>query len=248
MIITYKEQGKTLGQLTNEIREKLKKKICYIGRLDPIASGMICFLEDDECKSQSSFIKFDKTYTFNLILGISTDSGDALGMITGISSCFEVEDKFMDLFNNFHYNQKYPLYSSYVIKKDGLKKPLWYFAKNGIKLEDNEIPVHSVHIKMLEKTDEEFYIKSTDYFIKQIEKLDDIKGECFRKEEVIKQYEQMESIHLLAIPLIAKVSSGTYIRRLCEDIGNYLKMPAMADSIERVAFHFPETVKNYEII
>jgi len=248
MIITYKNQGKTLGQLTNEIREKLNKKICYIGRLDPIASGIVCYLEDEECKSQSSFLKFDKTYTFNLILGISTDSGDALGMITGISPCFEIDEGFMDLFNDFQYKQKYPMYSSYVIKKDGLKKPLWYFAKNNIRLCDDEIPEHLVYVKNLEKTDEPFYIKSPSYFIKQIEKLDDIKGECFRKDEVIKQYQELESIHLLAIPLIAKVSSGTYIRRLCEDIGKYLGIPAMADSIERVAFHFPENVKNYEII
>lgn len=248
MIITYKNQGQTLGQLTCEVKQKLGKKICYIGRLDPIASGIVCFLEDDECKKGGSLLSFDKTYTFNLILGLSTDSGDPLGMITGISPVFEVEDKFLELFNDFKYNQTYPIYSSYVIKKEGLKKPLWYFAKNNIKLEEKEIPHHQVHIKQFEKIDEAFYIKSPSYFIKQIEKLDNVKGECFRKSEIIRQYEQLESIHLLSIPLIAKVSSGTYIRKLCEDIGKYLKIPAMADSIERVAFHFPENINNYEYL
>ena len=248
MIITYKEQGQTLGQLTNSLKDKLNKKICYIGRLDPIASGIICYLLEEECKLASKYLHFDKSYFFNLILGISTDSGDPLGMITGISPVFEIEDKFIDFFDNFTYMQEYPIYSSYVIRKNGLKKPLWYYAKNNIKLDENDIPKHKVEIKQLERIDESFYIKDTEYFIRQIQKLDDIKGECFRKDEIIKQYKDLKEIHLLAIPLIAKVTSGTYIRKLCEDIGKYLGVPAMADGIERVAFHFPDNIKEYEFL
>jgi len=144
--------------------------------------------------------------------------------------------------------QEYPIYSSYVIRKNGLKKPLWYYAKNNIKLDENDIPKHKVEIKQLERIDESFYIKDTDYFIRQIQKLDDIKGECFRKYEIIKQYKDLKEIHLLAIPLIAKVTSGTYIRKLCEDIGIYLGVPAMADGIERVAFHFPDNIKECEFL
>ena len=58
----------------------------------------------------------------------------------------------------------------------------------------------------------------------------------------------LKEIHLYCIPMIAKVSSGTYIRKLCEDIGKYLGVPAMADGIERVAFHFPDDIKNYEFL
>jgi tRNA U55 pseudouridine synthase TruB len=45
---------------------------------------------------------------------------------------------------------------------------------------------------------------------------------------------------LVSIPFIAKVSGGAYIRRLCEDIGAEYGIPAMADSIERIAYHFPQ--------
>jgi len=103
-----------------------------------------------------------------------------------------------------------------------------------------------VHIKNLELNGEEFYIKDTEYFIKQIKKLDDDKGISLRKKEIIEQYSMIEGIHLMGIPLIARVSSGTYIRKLCEDIGNYLRIPAMADSIVRVAYHFPGEIENIE--
>lgn len=248
MIITYKDQGKTLGQLTREIKEKVNKKICYIGRLDPIASGFICYLEDEECKSASSLLKFDKTYQFNLVLGISTDTGDPLGKIEKLEDCDEINEDFVDLFNDFSYIQKYPVYSSFVIKKDGLKKPLWYFAKNCIKLEEYEVPEHRVHIKLLEIVGDIFFINQTKYFEEQIEKLDDEKGECFRKSDVLKQYRNLGEIKLIGIPMIAKVSSGTYIRKLCEDIGKYVGIPAIADRIERIAFHFPEKINNYEVL
>ena len=248
MIITYKEQGKTLGQLTREVKEKVIKKICYIGRLDPMASGFICYLTNDECKNASSLLKFDKTYQFNLILGISTDTGDPLGKIERLEYCDELREDFIELFNDFSYKQKYPVYSSYVIRKDGLKKPLWYFAKNGIKLQENEYPEHIVHIKMLEKIGDSFKISNTKYFEEQIEKLDDEKGECFRKREILEQYRKIGEISLMGIPMIAKVSSGTYIRKLCEDIGKYLGVPAIADKIERVAFHFPDKINNYEVL
>ena len=73
MIIKYKPQGQTLGQLTREVQEKVKDKICYIGRLDPLASGLVCFLVGDECLNSRNRLHSDKTYGFNLILGISTD-------------------------------------------------------------------------------------------------------------------------------------------------------------------------------
>jgi len=248
MIITYKNQGQTLGQLTVDVKNKLNKKICYIGRLDPIASGLVCFLEEDECKEASSLLKFDKTYTFNLIIGLKTDTGDALGIIKEKKDILYVDESFINLFNDFKYKQTYPLYSSFVIRKNGLKKPLWYFAKNNIELDEVDIPRHEVHIKQFEKVGKRFFINSSDYFIEQIKKLDDVKGECFRKNEIIKQYEELDLLNLLAIPMIAKVSSGTYIRQLCEDIGKYLGVPAMADSIERVSFHFPDKINNYNIL
>lgn len=69
MIIKYKPQGQTLGQLTREVREEIN----VIGRLDPLASGLVCFLVGEECLNSRSRLNFDKTYCFNLIIGISTD-------------------------------------------------------------------------------------------------------------------------------------------------------------------------------
>jgi tRNA pseudouridine(55) synthase len=239
MIIKYKPQGQTLGQLTREVQEEVKDKICYIGRLDPLASGLVCFLVGEECISSRSRLHSDKTYCFNLILGISTDSGDALGLIQKMSAVSLGAVGVADIvkkFNNCTYEQEYPMYSSYEIRAGGLKKPLWYFAKNGIPID--KIPTHSITIHQLEPNGEPTLITSASYFIQQVAQIIEEKSRL-RKDEVIAQYRSLGPISLVSIPLIAKVSGGTYIRRFCQDIGAKYGIPAMADSIERVAYHFP---------
>jgi len=240
MIIKYKPQGQTLGQLTREVQEEINDKICYIGRLDPLASGLVCFLVGDECISSRSRLHSDKTYCFNLILGISTDTGDALGLVQKMSAVDLGAVCVADIvkkYNNYTYEQEYPMYSSYEIRAAGLKKPLWYFAKNGIPID--KIPTHSITIHQLESTGEPAIITSASYFIQQVAQVNEQKSRL-RKDEVISQYHAFGPMSLVSIPLIAKVSGGAYIRRFCEDIGAEYGIPAMADSIERVAYHFPQ--------
>ena len=240
MIIKYKPQGQTLGQLTREVQEEINDKICYIGRLDPLASGLVCFLVGDECISSRSRLHSDKSYCFNLILGISTDTGDALGLVQKMSAVYLGEVGVADVvkkYSNYTYEQEYPMYSSYEIRAGGLKKPLWYFAKNGIPID--KIPIHSITIHQLESTGEPTLITSASYFIQQIAQVIEEKSRL-RKDEVIEQYHALGPMSLVSIPLIAKVNGGTYIRRLCQDIGAEYGIPAMADSIERVAYHFPQ--------
>lgn len=89
----------------------------------------------------------------------------------------------------------------------------------------------------MESNGEPAIITSASYFIQQVAQVNEEKSRL-RKDEVIAQYRALGPISLVSIPLIAKVSGGAYIRRLCEDIGAEYGIPAIADSIERVAYHF----------
>ena len=59
----------------------LSKKSCYCGRLDPMARGEMLFLENMECKSMDNYLGSDKIYEFEIILGLSTDTDDILGLL-----------------------------------------------------------------------------------------------------------------------------------------------------------------------
>jgi len=208
--------------------------------LDPLAYGIIIYLEGDELKDRDKYMNMDKTYKFNLVIGMTTDTGDCLGMIQNIQSVNTINISILiEIFREFigEYEQRYPIYSAYQIHKNGLKKPLWYFAKNGIELEESEIPKHVIKIYNLEQDAKPmFSIRDMNYFTEQVGLIPD--GLELRKEEVIAQYNEYGKIRLIGIPMLAKVSSGTYIRQLCADIGDKLGIPCIADKIERVGYHF----------
>jgi tRNA pseudouridine(55) synthase len=240
MHIAYKNPGVPFGDITKQVADDSQNKISYIGRLDPLASGIIIYLEGDELKDRDKYMNMDKTYKFNLVIGMTTDTGDCLGMIQNIQSVNTINISILiEIFREFigEYEQRYPIYSAYQIHKNGLKKPLWYFAKNGIELEESEIPKHVIKIYNLEQDAKPmFSIRDMNYFTEQVGLIPD--GLELRKEEVIAQYNEYGKIRLIGIPMLAKVSSGTYIRQLCADIGDKLGIPCMADKIERVGYHF----------
>ena len=240
MHIAYKNPGVPFGDITKQVTDDSENKVSYIGRLDPLASGIIIYLEGDELKNRDKYLNMDKTYKFNIIIGISTDTGDCLGIIRKIQSVNTINmSNLGEVFSQFlgEYEQTYPIYSAYQIHKNGIKKPLWYFAKNGIELDESEIPKHIVKIYNLEQDAKPiFSIRNINYFTEQVELIPD--GLELRKEEIMKQYKEYDKIRLIGIPMIAKVSSGTYIRQLCMDIGDKLGIPCIADKIERVGYHF----------
>lgn len=246
MIEVYKEFGQILSNLTEKVkRENNDQKVSFIGRLDPMAAGKMIYLIGDECKKMPEYIKVDKVYSFELLLGLSTDTDDVLGLIKEKKDINLTDNlkntiyNILDTYDNYTYQQKYPNYSSYVIKKDGLKKPLWHFEKKGT-LTDDDIPSHKVTIKSLKfNINEDIFQIITDYklFIDDINKLETKENINLRKEEILDQYKSLKNnISFVKIPLIAHVTSGTYIRKLCNDIGKDLNIPALALHIKREEF------------
>lgn len=250
IVIAYKKDGEILGELTKKIKEKYNcEKICFTGRLDPMAKGKIIFLLNEDVKLMNNFMKINKIYTFNLTIGISTTSSDILGLFNDINllnhkSLYLYLNKIKNTineFNNIIYTQKYPRYSSYIIKKNGIKKPLWYMEKNNL-LCDKDIPSHDITIYSLKINGLMKIYYNFNYFINKIEKLKEING-SFNKENIINQYNYLNKIKkkntfILQIPLKAHVSSGTYIRQLCFDIGKKIGIPTCAENIERTDFFY----------
>jgi len=245
IVKVYKEEGQILGDLTKKIKEKYKaNRICFTGRLDPMAEGYVIFLLNNDVSNMSYYMNANKEYTFNLTIGISTDSNDILGLFDSIN-LLNHKSLYLNLnkinnainsFNNINYIQKYPKFSSYKIKKYGIKKPLWYMYKNNL-LKDYDIPTHNVNIFSLKQNGSIKIFYNTNYFINKLQKLQETNNN-FNKESIIEQYKNLNKIKksntfILQIPLKAYVSSGTYIRQLCVDIGNKINLPTCAENINR---------------
>jgi len=247
-ITIYKEPGITMNQLINIHKNKNKNdennyennyendKICFAGRLDPMARGKVILLYNDECKNINRYKHFKKTYQFEIIIGIQTDSDDPLGIIE-INIINEINNQnniYNQIYNeikenisNITFCQKFHHYSSKCING----KPLWYYKKNNIIIES---PTHIVSISDYEIG----YIKSYDFnewknkIINQIKTIDNTCN--FNQEFIINQWNNMNDIKkIYSIPITLTVSSGFYVRQFVRDLSDKIKIPLMTFDINR---------------
>lgn len=85
-VVLEKAAGETPLQCLEQYRsshpELADAKMAYAGRLDPMASGALLVLLGDACKKQQRYHALDKAYTFSILFGMSSDTGDILGRLT----------------------------------------------------------------------------------------------------------------------------------------------------------------------
>jgi tRNA pseudouridine55 synthase len=231
-IICEKEAGITMNQFIETYKKENNiDKVCYCGRLDPMARGKICLLNDDECKNMDKYNKCSKTYKFEIIFGISTDSDDPLGIIDEIHT-INCIDKYIDIIKKYikigPFEQEFHSYSSKRIKG----KPLWHYKKNNI---DIDKPVHNVEIFNILYDDIKIYNVNSwiENIINIINKID---KKCdFRQDTIIKQYIEFKELNTIySLPITITVSSGFYIRQLVNDIKKYINIPILTFDINRI--------------
>ena len=249
LILVNKPIGLTPLQTLNNLRKfqlrKLEnKKLTYVGRLDPMASGLLLVLVDPDQVNKDKLQALDKTYQFQILFGVSTDTYDPLGLIQPsrfILSNVEGTDLegILSKFIGTHL-QPYPPYSSKTVKG----KPLFYYARTN-QLDKIKIPSKKITIKKLKIISSQKIKKPTlKKLILQSIKL--VKGD-FRQPEVIKSWQnyfkntsqQSFSLHTLEV----NCSSGTYVRSLAHQIGQKLNTQAIALNIHRTKVG-PYSLKN----
>lgn len=232
----YKAAGETLATLVARFRSEqslsLETPITYAGRLDPMASGLVLLLVGETCKQKDVFLGLDKTYTFEILFGVSTDSFDMLGRIADLSDSLPTEEEIrgvlpciqdMKLFS-------YPPFSSKPV--DGV--PLFTHAKEGTL--PHALPTMAGQIKelRLESVKEEPF---EDVVTRALETIHKVEGD-FRQEEVVEGWRQFlgekKGKQCVIATLEATVTTGVYIRTLATLIGKELGIPALAYGIDRI--------------
>jgi tRNA U55 pseudouridine synthase TruB len=231
MILLFdKRIGETMDEMIRRFREKYcigdKTKIAYAGRLDPLAFGKIIILTDKDIYEKEKYCSKDKTYTTWIVQGIQTDTYDIMGKITG-------DNEWKPIFNdveNLEYVQQYPMYSSIYVIQDGMRKPLWYYEKNNIKVIN--IPYKKVKLISGEKILEES-ISSTELFRIINNRIERVKKDTYRQDEIIALWKNKLDIN--KDYTISKwkftITSGGYIRYLANQMGG------CCYDIERISYH-----------
>ncbi len=132
VLIVNKESGMTSHDVVDLIRRRFHlKKVGHAGTLDPMATGVLVMMIGSYTKLSGQFMSEEKEYEGSLILGASSDTGDAWGRITpsGRSADF-TQGEIIAAFKKFlgESEQFPPMYSS--VKVNGQK--LYELARKGL--------------------------------------------------------------------------------------------------------------------
>lgn len=237
----WKQRGETLAALLRRVREERgiapQEKLTYAGRLDPMAEGEVLLLTGAARFEKERYIGLSKTYRFEVLLGVSTDTYDTLGIITNtqIPIIKEVTQETITEEMGKLKNEKlpYPPFSSKPI--DGV--PLFTKAKEGT-LPDN-LPMQR------SAADDIVFLKSREVSCGELAQtiIADIKkveGD-FRQKAIIEGWRSLmndpcaTSLQLLSFE--TTVPSGVYIRSIAHEIGKRLGIPTLAHRIIRTKIH-----------
>jgi len=161
ILLIDKPIGITSFDVIRRLRISLNiKKIGHAGTLDPLASGLMILGINEGTKKLTDYIKLDKVYEFDTLLGKKTTTGDLEGEIieeekVGDINLEEVH-KILDSLVGENL-LKVPAYSA--IKIDGEK--LYKKARRGEKVETPERKMKVFWIKLKNyKQEENHYILS----------------------------------------------------------------------------------------
>ncbi len=215
----------------------------YAGRLDPMASGALLVLLGEECKRREEYLGLDKEYEIEVVLGLSTDTGDALGLARSASEGARpsLEDSKEALSGCVGaHTVPYPAFSSKTVAG----KPLFMHALEG-SLGSLEIPTHEETVYRISLEAQEALSKDALYAriaatLRVVPRSDEPSkgaGADFRQGEIRERWRQWHetagSRSFLVLRLRVVCASGTYMRTLAARLARALGTDGFALSIRR---------------
>ncbi|XKT74886.1 MAG: hypothetical protein ACJKSS_01855 [Patescibacteria group bacterium UBA2103] len=235
--------NKKLGETPLEaLQRTTKDKATYVGRLDPMATGELLILSGKDVYKKEHYQNLDKEYVVEVLLDISTDTGDILGMPIHANRHTRASNNILKDILKKEVGTKtlpYPHFSSKPVNG----KPLFLHALEGT-LKDIEIPTHEetfyrIELLRTKLIDPNTLYKKVQHLLKHAPISDDPRktiGKDFRQEEIKKTW--MNTLwnnrqHYQIITIKVTCGSGAYMRSLAERIGRHLGTNACALSIHR---------------
>lgn len=241
MLIVNKKIGETplemLGRLRRRKAEYHKEKLSYAGRLDPMAEGkMLVLVGGKENKEREKYLRFDKEYIAEFVIGAETDSGDILGIV-----CRAGENRFVGEISKGAMKkavfglrkirkQKYPWFSGKTI--GGVK--MFELYKTG-QTAGVRRPMSAVVIKRI--GDLKISLASSVALEKEIlRKIALVRGD-FRQKEIAKAWREFFADEagkkFQSFSFRIRVSGGTFIRSFAENFKKEFDAPVFLRRLKR---------------
>lgn len=243
VFLINKPAGVTSHDIVDSVRKILRtKRVGHAGALDPFATGLLVILVGKYTKYTEALIAQDKSYTAQVILGISTTTQDPEGdviekediqleqLITAEQNLGQLEERLRKTFQP-GYDQAVPLFSS--VKIQGNKLRVLARQANQLEyLEPGKIRLYfpqPIKFNGTSNTVHDLELPKKPVKINQLN---------LTKIEALKSLEIMEKEvtgSFISIETEISCSKGTYIRQLAQDIGDVLGFPAFLYNLQRTS-------------
>lgn len=223
IIPVFKPLGASTHQLAKKIGELYQTKATHTGTLDPMAEGVVIVLCDQDRFQKEAYSNFKKTYEVKLLLGVSTDSDDLLGLITtrGFSDA-PVRESLIDESNKIVGNHTQIIHPFSAKRTQGVS--FFDVSKKGMSPPAITEPVELFSIDVLDQEQ-----CAAEVFTKIVrDKISRVEGE-FRQIEVLKGWETLlseeKNTQLTIIRIKIVCSKRTYIRSLVRYLSTKIGHP-----------------------
>ena len=239
IIPVWKKMGQSTHKIAKVISEKYGVKTSHTGTLDPMAEGVVIVLTGETRLKKYEYANWSKEYEFEISFGLSTDSGDGLGLIVK-NKLKEVPPKkksfstirLTEVLKSFEgaYKFKLPIYSAKKVKG----KPLHWYAREGKDVTVPEKEGFIYEIKLLERNK----ILLRELCTTLISKINMVAGDL-RQTEIINQWNKtadmtntaLKKIDLIKIKCVT--SKGVYVRAIAQDFCDRLGATGFVFSLVR---------------
>lgn len=162
ILLIDKPKGITSFDVIRRLRRIYNiKKMGHAGTLDPLATGLMIIGVGPGTKKMEEYLKLDKTYIADVLIGQERDTGDLEGNVVRENKTLElVEDEVDRAVQSLQGVQELAVPKYSAIKKDG--RPLYDYARKG---EEVELPVKQMNVIRTALLD--FY-KRDDFYIARV--------------------------------------------------------------------------------
>lgn len=224
-------------QVFRETKNSEDLKATHTGTLDPMAEGVIIVLTGADRFLKGKLSNWKKTYQFQVLWGMATDSQDLLGLIT---LTLQNKKNAQDLEKKIHAVLPHFLGKKFQIVPDFSAKRIRgesYFdmAKRGEMPPKNTEQIEVFELKMTSNES----VSSQKIFENIEKRINKISGD-FRQIEILKGWKNLQNnlrtkkiTHLYLTTFTAVTSKKTYIRALVRDLSLKVGIPATTFSIIR---------------
>lgn len=152
---------KPTGLTSNAAIQRVKRlfnatKAGHVGTLDPLASGLLPVCLGEATKFSTDTFSADKSYAADVLLGVTTTTGDTEGEVTSRQAVAVTRDQLDTVLSRFTgtLQQIPPMYSA--LKRDG--KPLYAYARAGETVERVPRSITIYAIELLDFAADQFRI------------------------------------------------------------------------------------------